>query len=172
MEQKSLISLIVKNEKGVLAKISDLLNKASVNIEKLVVSSIDVKNTISKMIFYLTGDRKTINNFFETEIEILPEVLKYNNFIANGGFVEKELLIIKISQTNVNFTEINSIVSSNDGKIVFIDENIVIYQIISDSEKIDESVRKILFLTNKLEISRSGIVAMDFDKNLDDFITL
>ena len=169
MEQKSLISLIVKNEKGVLAKISDLLGKANINIEKLVVSTIDVEGTVSKIIFYLTGNRETVNDFFEKNIKTLPAVLKINNFVANGGFVEKELLIIKISQTNINFTEINSIVSSNDGKIIFIDEHIVIYQIISDSDKIDESVKKILFLTKEVEISRSGIVAMDFNKKLDDF---
>ncbi len=166
MEQKSLISLLVKNEKGILAKISELISDAGINIEKLVASSVDTNNKISKLIFYLTGERGKVNEFFEKNIKTLDGVLNINNFIANNEFVENELLMVKILQNNVNFSEINNIISSNNGKIIYINGTIVIYQIISDSDNVDDVIRKIYFLTKDIEISRTGIVAMDFSNDL------
>lgn len=166
MEQKSLISLLVKNEKGVLAKISEMISAVGINIEKLVASAVDKENKISKMIFYLTGNRENVNDFFETKIRTLDEVLDINNFMTNGEFVEKELLIVKLLQNNVNYSEISNIMSSNDGKVIYINNEIIIYQIISDSDKIDDIVKKVYFLTKDVEISRTGIVAMDFSSNI------
>ena len=162
MEQKSLISLLVKNEKGVLARISELISEAGINIEKLVASSVDMENKVSKIIFYLTGDRKIVDEFFKKHIETLQEVISINNFMANDNFVEKELLMVKLFQNNVNFSEINNIISLHEGMIIYINEKIIVYQIISDSDKIDDIIRKIYFLTKDIEISRTGIVAMDF----------
>ena len=82
--------------------------------------------------------------------------------MANDNFVEKELLMVKLFQNNVNFSEINNIISLHEGKIIYINEKIIVYQIISDSDKIDDIIRKIYFLTKDIEISRTGIVAMDF----------
>ena len=166
MEQKSLISILVKNEKGVLAKISDLISSQGINIEKLVGSSADNENKVSKMIFYLTGDRKEVNDFFEKNIKTLDEVLSFNNFMTNDNYVEKELTMIKVSQNNINFPEINNIISSSNGNIIYIDGKIVIYQIICDSDKIDDIIKKIYFLTKDIEISRTGIVAMDFSNTI------
>lgn len=169
MEQKSLVSLIVKNEKGVLATISELLSEADINVEKLVASSIDVEGKISKMIFYITGNRVTINDFFKENIEKLPVVLNYSNFTTSGGFIEKELLMIKVLQTNSNFSDINSLLSASEGKIIFIDKNIVVYEIISDNDKLDEIMEKLSLLTKDIEISRSGLVAMDFSNKTNHY---
>ena len=166
MEQKSLISLLVKNEKGVLAKISELISEAGINIEKLVASSVDMESKVSKIIFYLTGDRKTVDDFFKKHVETLQEVISVNNFMTNNNFVEKELLMVKLFQNNVNFSEINNIISLYEGKIIYINGKIIVYQIISDSDKIDDIIKKIYFLTKDIEISRTGIVAMDFSDTI------
>ncbi len=159
MDQKSLVSIIVKNTPGVLADISKVMGDCKLNIEKLVASYIDIGGEFTKIMFYITGDRKLVNDILEKNIRPLPTVQAILNFSSDDKYIEREVCLIKIANSNPEMNNLQNVIETFDGRMTFINEEVAIYQFIDDTDRIDDLVKKLCLFTKQIEISRTGVIA-------------
>ena len=127
--------------------------------------------------FKLVGARPSVNDVYNEIIrtnnisdEFNIKILDYITNTYEKSGLDFDTYVSNLKRYISFNKELPEIEKSKSIDEVFKSTNPSINDYYSNSDKIDESVKKILFLTKEVEISRSGIVAMDFNKKLDDFI--
>ena len=77
--EKSLVSVLALNIKGQLGKVTTFFSEHNFNILRLVLSAADKDDKIHKIIAYIEGDRKKVNEMCERLLNV-ENVLKVTNF--------------------------------------------------------------------------------------------
>ncbi|MDR2077480.1 MAG: acetolactate synthase small subunit [Rickettsiales bacterium] len=167
--EKSLVTILIPNIKGQLAKISVFCAENNLNISRLTLSAADGNDKIQKIIAYLEGDRKNVNDMCKKILEI-DTVLKVTNFQTNGEYIEKEICFIKILNKNSKLPMITNIVSDHSGKTIFGNNKITVFRIEDSEENVNAFVSKAIDITKDIEIARSGMVAIAINESIDSII--
>lgn len=153
----SLITLIIQNTKGVLAKVASFCSENGMNIEKLTLSNFKADNKQQRIVLYVSGNRVRINNLLENFKQI-PEVIDIKNFQSNQ-YLERELVLLKIKDNNPNLPKVSELVNEYNGNTIFFRNNIIIFQFINEEEKNNELTQRVENLTSDVEILKGGIIA-------------
>jgi len=165
ISQKSLVSIIADNKKGMLAKFARFFADNNMNIESLTLSQADIENKIHRTTAYITGDRRQVDKICK-QLEKIKGVHKVVNFMANS-FIERELGLTKIKVTDPALAQITALVNEHKGKIIYSDSKIIVYQVEEIEEKIDIFMEKMKKLTKEVEILRTGVVATSLDDKMN-----
>jgi acetolactate synthase I/III small subunit len=155
--EKSLISILADNKKGMLAKISKFFADNDMNIESLTLSSADVENKIHRTVAYITGNRTIIHELCK-EMEKIEGIRSVKNFMASS-FLERELGLIKIKVSDPALSRIIKLVNDYEGTTIYVDSKIMICDVDETEENISNFMRQVKELTQEVEILRTGIVA-------------
>ena len=91
---KHKVAVLVENNPGVLAKVSNLFSRRGYNIDSLVVSDTEDK-TISRMTIVVDGDEKTIEQVTK-QLHKLVDVIKVND-LTNDDTVCRQLLLVRVA---------------------------------------------------------------------------
>jgi len=164
--QKSLVSILADNKKGMLSKLTTFFASNDMNIESLTLSSADIENKIHRTTAYITGDRNRIDGLCK-DMGKIEGVHKVINFMSNS-FIERELGLIKIKVTNPSMPQITNLVNEQNGEIIFVNSEIMICQIEETEEKVDSFMSRAKEITNDIEILRTGIVAISLDADINN----
>lgn len=164
--EKSLISVVIKNVKGSLSKITGYCSENGMNIEKLVLSNFKTNNLEHKVVMYITGDRKRINSLLEG-MSKLNVVVRVSNFQANN-YIERELILLKVKSNDSNLPKITDLVNEYDGKTIFFRDKVMIFQFTNEEERNNELMERLENLNADVEILKSGVVATSLDDNMDN----
>lgn len=151
---RRVISVIVLNEHGVLSRISGLFSGRGYNIDSLTVAPIP-DSGFSRVSIVTNGDERA----FEQIVKQLHKLIPIYKVIDSGEFVEKEMVLVKIS-TNERLADFQVILNSYHGLIANANENFVIGMIADDARRID-CFLKVVKKFNPIEIVRGGSVLMD-----------
>jgi len=155
MENKirRVISVIVLNEHGVLARISGLFAGRGYNIDSLTVAPIpDTK--FSRFSIVTSGDERVIEQITKQLHKLIP-IYK----VVEGEFVEKELVLAKIPLAQ-DLAGLDALLKSYKGSIANSDADKLIVMACDDVSRI-ESFIKTIKKYSPTEIVRSGLVAME-----------
>lgn len=163
-DEKSLLSVIIKNVKGSLTKVTSYCAENNMNIERLTLSNFKTDNLECKVILYITGDRQRINSLVEG-LKNIDDVVAVSNFQSNN-YIERELILVKIREDNPQLQRIMDLVNEYDGNTILFRNNIVILQFINEEEKNNELMERLEHISNEIEILKSGIVATSLDDKL------
>lgn len=155
-EQKYLSCILFKNEKGLLGKVATKLGENDVNIEKISISTVNKESTIQKVIVYTTGVRS--EQVLANVIKTMPGVMDAFTFKGDENIIEEEICIIKIQNTNPAIVKVVNLINGMSGKILHIDNNQTIYEIVGETSKMDNMIQSIFDFTPDVEISRSPII--------------
>ena len=161
-DEKSILSIIIKNITGSLTKITSYCAQNSMNIERLVLSNFKLDNMEQRVILYITGDRNRINDLLDG-LRKIDDVISVDNFMANSYF-ERELVIIKSEENNPNLDEIMSLTNDFNGKTVLFKNGFVIMEFINSEEKTNELMKIIEDMNTDVELIKSGLIATSLDK--------
>ncbi|GHU26797.1 hypothetical protein FACS1894152_2170 [Bacilli bacterium] len=167
--EKSLVTILIPNIKGQLALVSKFCADNGINILRLTLSAADGEDKIQKIIAYLEGKRETVNEICKKLLEV-DTIIKVVNFQTNSEYIEKEICLVKILMNNPKFSSVSNTVADCNGKTIFSSANATIFAMEDNEEKVNDFVSKIAKLTLDIDISRSGMVAMSVDKNVDSII--
>lgn len=168
-KEKSLVSVLVLNVKGQLGKVTTFFSEHNLNILRLVLSAADKDDKIHKIIAYIEGDRKKVNEMCERLLNV-ENVLKVTNFQTNSEYIEKEVCLIKILNSEPKAPDVSNFVADANGRTIFTNQNITIYRIEDNEENVNDFVNKLVDVTKNIEISRSGMIAMAIDNKIDNVI--
>lgn len=153
---KHTISVLVENKPGVLARIAGLFSGRGYNIDSLSVGETQ-DPSVSRMTIVSKGDDAILEQITK-QLNKLIDIIKVQDF-AGKDFVDRELLLIKISCTSQNRSEIMQIVDIFRAKIVDVSHNYITVEITGTEKKVEAFIDLMKPFGVK-EIARTGKVAM------------
>ena len=96
---KHILSIMVDNEPGVLARVVGLFSGRGYNIESLSVSEVDSHKFLSR-ITIVTSGTKIIVNQIKAQLKKLIPVHNLVDLTELKSFIGKELILIKLNVKN------------------------------------------------------------------------
>ena len=161
MEQNNstrrVISLLVDNSNGVLARISSLFCRRGFNIDSLTVSATN-DPTVSRITVTVSGSDKELQQLIlQTErLEVTRQVFVLDHDKA----LERELLLLKVEADVHNRAELREVGSIYKAKIIDLSPDSMVFELIGKPEKIDAFLK--MFEDYKiLELCRTGVTALE-----------
>jgi acetolactate synthase-1/3 small subunit len=153
---KHTISVTVENKFGVLARVAGLFSGRGFNIESLSVGE-TLDPSVSRMTIVTRGDDRIIEQVIK-QLRKLVDVIKVSD-LTGTNFVDRELILIKVSATEKTKAEILRINEIFRGKIIDVSPGTYTFLITGDQGKVEAFVKLIKPFGIK-EIVRTGKVAM------------
>ena len=156
-EQRQVVSLLVDNQTGVLARVSSLFCRRGFNIESLTVSATN-DPTVSRITVTVYGDERRLDQLLlQTErLEVTRQVFVLDEKKA----LQRELLLLKVAATVANRAELREIASIYKAKIIDLSPDSMIFELTGKPEKIDAFLRMFEDYTI-LEQCRTGVTALE-----------
>jgi acetolactate synthase-1/3 small subunit len=150
-----IISVLVENKAGVLAKISGLFSRRGFNIESLAVGPTDDEK-ISRITLSVNAEEHSIEQIIK-QLYKLINVIKIQE-LDPLNIVERELVLIKVSADSKTRPEILEIVSVFRANIVDVAKKTLMIEITGDSSKV-KALENLLSPFGILELVRTGKIA-------------
>jgi acetolactate synthase-1/3 small subunit len=149
----SVLSVLVENESGVLARISGLFSRRGYNIESLNVGPCE-QGGLSRMVI-VTNEVEVEQ--IKKQLNKLINVIKITDF-SNLSYIDRELALIKVNSKH-NRAEIIEIVNLFRANIIDVGEDSLIVEITGNMEKISAIIQLLTQFGIK-EVARTGAVAL------------
>lgn len=150
-----IISVLVENKAGVLAKISGLFSRRGFNIESLAVGPTDDEK-ISRITLEVNAEEHSIEQIIK-QLYKLINVIKIQE-LDPSNIVERELVLIKVSADSKTRPEILEIVSVFRANIVDVAKKTLMIEITGNSKKV-KALEDLLRPFGILELVRTGKIA-------------
>jgi len=144
------------NQPGVLAQISGMLASRAFNIDSLAVGETE-NPEFSRVTFVVNGDDRVLDQV-RKQLEKLVTVVKVLDF-SKDDYVERDLMLIKVSTADGKRSEIREMVDIFRGRIVDLSPDHVMVEISGQEKKIEAFV-DLMRTFGILEMVRTGRVAM------------
>ncbi|MDZ7837252.1 MAG: acetolactate synthase small subunit [Actinomycetota bacterium] len=150
-----IISVLVENKAGVLAKISGLFSRRGFNIDSLAVGPTE-DDRVSRVTITVHADKQGIEQVIK-QLYKLINVLKIQELDPNN-IVERELVLIKVATDARNRAEILEIVNIFRANIVDVAKKSLLIEITGTSSKVN-ALKQLLEPFGILELTRTGKIA-------------
>lgn len=155
MNQNHIISVLVENKAGVLAKISGLFSRRGFNIESLAVGPTEDEK-IARITIVVNAETHSMEQVIK-QLYKLINVIKIQE-LDPYNIVERELVLIKVSADNNTRAEILEIINIFRANIVDVAKKSLIVEITGNSSKI-QGLEDLLKPYGILELIRTGKIA-------------
>ena len=153
---KHVISVLVENKSGVLARISGLFSARGFNIDNLAVGETE-DPTVSRMTIVLRGDDTIIEQVCK-QLNKLIDVIKVLD-LTKEGYIERELLLARINAPSERRAQILELSDIFKGKIVEVTHKFITVELSGDEEKTNAFIDLISPFGIK-EMVRTGKIAI------------
>ena len=163
MEQRHVLSVLVKNSSGVLSRVSGLFSRRGYNIDSLTVGRTEDEK-ISRMTIAIVGDNDTLEQVIK-QLDKLEDVIKVID-LKSGNSVYRELVLIKVKADAEKRAAINEIVTIFRSKIIDVSVDTLTVELTGDESKITALI-KLMEEYGIQELVRTGVTALERgDKNI------
>ncbi len=150
------ISVLVENKFGVLTRVAGLFSGRGYNIDTLNVAP-TADPTASRMTIVTRGDDATLEQIVK-QLNKLPDILKVQDF-REGEFVDRELVLVKVSVDSKTRAEVMQITDIFRAKIVDVQPNTLTIEVTGDESKVEKFLT-LMKTFGIIDLSRTGKVAM------------
>ena len=150
------MSLLVENRFGVLARISGLFSGRGFNIDSLAVGETQ-DPSVSRMTIVVRGDDQILEQI-KKQLNKLIDVIKILD-LTEEECIERELMLIQVSATSKNRSEIMEIANVFRAKVVDISHNTLTIEISGSGAKV-EALLELLRPFGIKEMVRTGKTVM------------
>ena len=158
---KHIISVVVRNNSGVLARVSSLFGRRGFNIDSLSVSATD-DPLISRITVVVNGDDNALEQVVKQTAKLVDTIsvtaLREENTVA------RELLLVKIIFNAIIDKDVVSLCDRFGSMILDITDGSMIIELTGTTYKIDEFMSELMNHATTFRISkvcRTGITAME-----------
>ena len=153
---RHVISLLVENKVGVLARITSLISGRGFNIDSLAVGETE-NPALSQMTIVVKGDDGIVEQV-RKQLGKIIDVIKVVDF-SNDEFVERDLMLLKVYVPPGKRSEIIEIVEIFRGKIVDVGQKDLVIELAGMEEKL-EAMIQLLRPYGIKELVRTGSIAI------------
>ena len=166
MEQKHVLSVLVKNSSGVLSRVSGLFSRRGYNIDSLTVGRTEDEK-ISRMTIALMGDNDTLEQV-KKQLDKLEDVIKVIDLKGESS-VYRELVLIKVRADGDKRAAITEIVNIFRSKIIDLSVDTLTIELTGDDNKISALI-KLMEEYGIEELVRTGVTALERgDKTISNY---
>lgn len=156
--ERHVLTVMVDNEPGILAKITGLFTARGYNIDSLTVADITEDHAISRITIVTNGPPAVIDQI-EAQLERLVPVHKVTDLTTAGPHVERELALIKVAGTGEKRVEALRIAELFRAKVVDTTTASFVFELTGAPDKIDSFIVLMREL-GLVSVGRSGVVGM------------
>ncbi len=153
---KRIISILVKNHSGVLARVSLLFCQRGFNIDSLTVSATNDPD-ISRITITTTGNDASMKQVISQTEKLTESTAVFE--LDKSNSVMRELLLVKVEAAESERAKIREISEIYKAKIVDLSPDSMILELTGKPEKIDGMI-SMLGNYNIIEMCRTGITAL------------
>ncbi len=153
---RHVISVLVENKFGVLAKIAGLFSGRGFNIDSLCVGE-TMDPTISRMTIVTRGDDRILEQV-NKQLNRLVDVIKVQDF-TDKAFVDRELMLVKVKAPQQQRAQVLEVVDIFRAKIVDVNPETLSIEVTGDPGKI-KAILDLLEPFGIEELVRTGRVAI------------
>ncbi|MEB2285159.1 MAG: acetolactate synthase small subunit [Polyangiaceae bacterium UTPRO1] len=155
---RHIISILVENDFGVLARVAGMFSCRGFNIESLAVAE-TMDPTVSCITLVTAGDDAVLAQITKQLNKLVPVIRVCDFKDEEAAHVERELVLIKVKADERTRGELMNIVDIFRGKIIDVGSRSRVVEITGEQEKI-AAIIELLRPLGITEIVRTGRVAM------------
>ena len=155
-DERHILSLIVDNEPGVLARIAGLFSGRGFNIESLCVAE-TMDPSVSRITLVTRGDMSIIEQI-KKQLNKLINVIKVRD-LTGSSYVQRELLLIRVKASPENRAEILRMVDIFRARVVDVGTSSYTIEITGDEGKVTAFLN-LLRPMGIQEVVRTGAIAI------------
>ena len=152
---KRVLSMLVENKPGALARVVGLFHQRGYNIESLNVAPVD-DGSYSRLTVATRGTESAVEQIMK-QINKLIDIIKVAD-LTEGDHHELELAIIKLNKLK-NISNLKKIIKEFNGKIIKTDNSTCVISVTGTSIDIN-NLLKSLKRYKIIEIVRSGSIGL------------
>lgn len=157
-KHRHVITCVVDNEFGVLARVIGLFSGRGYNIESLTVAEVSQEENLSRITIVTTGNDMVIEQIKALLERIIP-VHKVVDLTVAGPHVERELALLKVVAEGKNRTEVLKTADEFHAPIVDSTKNSYIFEKTGTPQEIDTLI-SLLTPLGLIEVCRTGSTAI------------
>ncbi len=153
---KHILSVVVENKPGVLARVVGLISGRGYNIDSLNVAPTQDAST-SRITIVVPGDDHVLEQVTK-QLNKLVDVIKVHDFTGER-FLDRELMLVKVMTGPKNRTAVIELAALFNARVVSVQSKSLAVQMAGSSEDVD-NLLELLRPNGILELSRSGVIAV------------
>jgi acetolactate synthase I/III small subunit len=156
MENRHVISVLVENKPGVLARVSGMFSGRGFNIHSLAVAP-SQDPEFSRMTIVTYGNEQIIEQIIK-QLRKLINVVKVQD-LTLGDYVDRDLILIRVKATAPKRGEVLRITDIFRGKVVDVSHDSISLEVSGTQSKI-EAILELLAPLGITELIRTGTIAI------------
>ncbi len=155
--ERFLIAVLVRNQLGVLNRVTSMFRRRQFNISSLTVSEAE-SSAYSRITLQAVGEESAKEQLIN-QLYKLPDVVSIKELHEHGS-VRRELLLIKVKNDPATRNDVRAAAEAFDATILDYAKDSIVYQLTDDSRRIDDFI-ELMHDFDIIEICRTGIVALE-----------
>ena len=160
INERHILSILVENQPGVLARVAGLFSGRGFNIESLCVAETN-EPRVSRMTIVTNGDLGVVEQI-KKQLNKIVDVIKVIDFTGKK-FVQRELALIKVHARPENRAEVLRMVDIFRCRVIDVDAEYYTVELTGDEGKISAFLNLVKPMGIK-EIARTGALALGREK--------
>ena len=150
---RHIISVLMENEAGALARVVGLFAQRGYNIESLDVAPTD-DQTLSRLTLVTKGEDRVVEQITK-HLNKLIEVVKLVD-LTEGSHIERELMMVKVRATGAQREEVKRTCDIFRGQIIDVTPTTYTIQVTGNEEKVNAFMDALSGATI-MEVVRTGV---------------
>ena len=163
--ERHIISVLVDNEPGVLARVIGLFSGRGYNIESLTVSATDESRSISRISIVTSGTPMVIEQI-KAQLKRLVPIHSVSDLTEMGAAIERELALVKIINSGDKRIEALRIADTFRARTLDSTLNSFVFEVTGNSSKVAAFVDLMRSL-GEIEVARTGVSAISRGNQID-----
>ena len=163
--ERHIISVLVDNEPGVLARVIGLFSGRGYNIESLTVSETDESRSISRISIVTSGTPMVIEQI-KAQLKRLVPIHSVCDLTEMGAAIERELALVKIINSGDKRIEALRIADTFRARTLDSTLNSFVFEVTGNSSKVAAFVDLMRSL-GEIEVARTGVSAISRGNQID-----
>jgi acetolactate synthase I/III small subunit len=155
---RHIISILLQNEAGALARVAGMFSSRGYNIESLTVAPTH-DATVSRLTLVTSGSDAVIDQIIKQSRKLVDVVEVAD--LTGREHVEMELLLIKVEVTSQSARPVVELIRRYRGQMLDESNSTRTVQVTGTGLEINDFIKEILGMTKVLEVVRSGVAAIE-----------
>tara|TARA_B100001057_G_scaffold57312_1_gene50809 strand:+ start:2018 stop:2542 length:525 start_codon:yes stop_codon:yes gene_type:complete len=163
--ERHIISVLVDNEPGVLARVIGLFSGRGYNIESLTVAETDQGRALSRISIVTSGTPMVIEQI-KAQLARLVPIHSVCDLTENDVAIERELALVKIINSGEERIEALRLADTFRARTLDSTLNSFVFEVTGNSSKVAAFVDLMRSL-GEIEVARTGVSAISRGNNID-----
>jgi acetolactate synthase-1/3 small subunit len=154
---RHIISILLQNEAGALARVANLFSSRGYNIESLNVAP-TADETVSRLTLVTTGPDSVIDQIGK-QLGKLVDVVEIAD-MTSSDHIERELALFKLHVANGAAAKLDAALGQFDARVLNDQSGHYTVELVGGSQEIDRFLKRVAGITDVLTVVRSGAMAV------------